>query len=64
MKKGNTFGMKKKLHQKKNPGRHRREEEKELSSLLRGERIPQSRLIPDKRQKKKEARMEKETRFY
>ena len=64
MKKGNAFGIKKKLRQKKNPGRSRREEEKELSSLLRGERIPQSRLIPDKRQKKEEARMEKETRFY
>ena len=64
MKKGKAFGQKKKVHHKKNPGKNRRMEEKQEASLLRGERIPGTRRIPDKRREKTEERMEKETRIF
>ncbi|MBR2760232.1 MAG: hypothetical protein IKE16_04240 [Solobacterium sp.] len=62
MKKKTTFGTKKKQKQKKLPGKARREEEKKLRDTLRGERIPRSSLIPDKREKSRESRLEKEIR--
>ena len=45
---------------KKNPGRLQREQHKEETSILRGERIPGTRVIPDKRNNEKEKRLKKE----
>ena len=47
---------------KKNPGKARREAEKELSNTLRGERIPGTRVVKDKRRTETKKRMEKEMR--
>ena len=63
MKQKKSFGARKKsFAKKKNPGRKRRLLEKEQTDLLRGSRIPSGRLIPDKRRKDTEARLEKERR--
>ena len=65
MKQKKLFGARKKsIAKKKNPGRKGRLLEKEQTDLLRGSRIPSGRLIPDKRRKDTEARLEKERRIY
>lgn len=46
----------------KNPGKKRRQEEKELRSTLRGERVPGTRVVSDKRKDDRKKRMEKEIR--
>lgn len=47
---------------KKNPGKKRREEEKELRNTLRGERVPGTKVVTDKRRDDRKKRMEKEIR--
>ena len=48
------------LRLRKNPGRKARAEREAETRILRGERIPGTRVIPDKRNTRKEERMKKE----
>ena len=51
-----------KTAKKKNPGKERRKQEKELRDALRGERVPGTRVVKDRRRDDRKKRMEKEIR--